>query len=160
MCDPVTALVVGSTLLSAKGAIDQGNYQAGVASNNAKLQQYAAADATARGAIEEQQQRTRTRQLMGAQRAALAANGVDASTGTASNLLQDSAASGEFDALTIRANAAKAAWGYNTQAAAFKAEARNARSAGKNAAFTTLLTGGAQAYGYKKTGGTFGSGSF
>lgn len=154
MCGPVMTVISG--LMSVKSAIDQGKYQQKVAENNALSAKYAADDALARGAVEEQQQRAKTRAIQGQQRVALAANGIDATTGTGSLLLTDSAGFGEFDALTVRNNAMKQAYGLNTQANNMLAEGKASRAAGRNQAFGTLLTTGAKAYGQGKAAGYWG----
>jgi hypothetical protein len=147
MClDPATAMMIGSTLISAKGAIDQGNYASKVAENNALSAKYAADDALARGAVEEQKTRDQTRALMGRQRAALAANGINTGSGTGSLLLQDAASAGEFDALTVRNNAMKQAYGFNVQADNLLAEGKATKAASRGQAMGTLLTGGSKAY--------------
>lgn len=159
MCLPAAAvpiMMAASTALSVGSAIGQANYQNKVAENNALSARYAADDALARGAVEEQQQRAKTRAIQGQQRAALAANGIDATTGTGSLLLTDSAGFGEFDALTVRNNAMKQAYGLNTQANNMLAEGKAAKSAGINAAFGTLLTGGVKTYASGKTAGLWG----
>lgn len=133
-----------STAVSMYGQQQQGKYQEKVGKNNAKAAEYAAADAMARGAVAEQQQRARTRALMGQQKAALAANGIDIGTGTGSLLLTDTAGLGEFDALTVRNNAMKQAYGMNVQADNLLSEGKAARAGANMASFGTALTGGSQ----------------
>lgn len=147
MCDPVTMSVVaiGIGAFGAKTSYDQGKFQEKVMKNNALSAKYAADDALARGAVEEGQARDRARAVMGAQRAALAANGLDATTGTGSQLLTDTAGMAEFDALTVRNNAMKQAYGLNVQSTNLLAEGRAAKVAGTNAAIGSLLTAGSQA---------------
>lgn len=149
MCEPTTIMLgmsLASGALGFKSALDQGKYQQRVAENNAITSEYAAKDALTRGAADEQQQRIKTRQVMGAQRAALAASGVDVNSGTGSRILTDSAGLGELDALTIRENAMRSAWGYQTQAENSRAEGALARYAGKQKAAASLLTAGGKAY--------------
>jgi hypothetical protein len=150
MCEPTTimmGLAAASMVMSVGSALGQADYQSQVAENNAISAEYAAKDARDRGAVEEERQRNKTRALMGQQRAALAANGIDASTGTGSLLLADSAGLGEFDALTVRNNAMKQAYGLNVRADNLRAEGENASLKGQNDAFSSLLTGGSQMYG-------------
>lgn len=136
---------IASTAYSGYSAHEQGKYQEKVAKNNAKSAEYAAADAMARGAVAEQQQRAKTRAFIGQQKAALAANGIDISTGTGSLMLTDTAGLGEFDALTVRNNAMKQAYGFNSQADNLLQEGRAARIGGRNAMTGSLLTAGSQA---------------
>lgn len=134
-----------STAYQVQSSIQQGKYQAKVAENNAKSAKYAADDAMARGAVAEQQQRDRTRAIMAQQRTAMAANGIDFSTGTGSLLLTDSAGAGEFDAMTVRNNAMKQAYGLKVQSDNFLADGKAAKIAGRNQAIGSLLTSGSQA---------------
>ena len=152
----MAATVVGGAV-SAVGSMQQSKAQAGqakyyaaVARNNEILAKRAADDARERGLVEELNQRIRTNQLVGRQRASLAANGVEVGTGSAIDLVEDTLKIGETDALTIRANAERDAMGYLAQGADFKGEAslydssaRNIRSALPfELAGTALATGG------------------
>src|SRR5690242_19657087 len=53
--------------------------------------------------------------MIGSQRAGLAANGVDINSGSAVDVQSTTAATGEADALTIRNNAARQAYGQQVQ---------------------------------------------
>lgn len=55
---------------------------------------------------------------MGRQVAALAGQGADL-TGSPTDILGDTAAAGEMDALTTRSNTAREAWGYRTKGVEF-----------------------------------------
>lgn len=148
MCAPaaIPYVMMGlSTGFQVHSSIQQGKYQEKVAENNAKSAEYAAKDAQARGMVEEDKARDRARAILGKQRTALAANGIDFSGGTGGNLLADTAGMAEFDALTVRNNSMKQAYGFKTQADNFRAEGRAARIGGQNQAFGSLLTGGSQA---------------
>ena len=50
-----------------------------------------------------------------AQRAAIAANGIDAGIGTPAEILGETALFGEVDQQAIRLNTARTAWGFNSQ---------------------------------------------
>lgn len=121
-------------------------YQAAVNRNNAQYAEWQAQDALQRGATAEQNQRLKTAQLKSAQRARLAANGVVIDEGSALNLLDDTDYMGERDALTIRDNAKREAWGARVQAGNYSNDAGmlSARADAESpagAAFGTLLTG-------------------
>jgi len=149
----IIGTVVGG-VVSAAGAMQggqaaaaQAKYQAQVAKNNAIMANWAADDAINRGRSQEQIQRLKTAQLISRQRAALASNGVLVDAGSALNLVEDTAMIGEFDALTIRDNAAREAWQNRAQGANFTAEAQlakmrasSAQQSGFGTAFGTLLT--------------------
>lgn len=166
MCEPTTILLImtaAAGAMSVKGAMDNADYQEAVGENNAKSAEYAAKDALDRGAVAEQQQRNRTRAVLADQNAALAANGLDTTTGTGLQILSDTAGIGEFDAQTIRSNAMKKAYGLNLGGANALADANASATGSRNTGYSTLLTTGSKAYGLS-AGGTstpkasFGSG--
>lgn len=160
MCDLVTALTIGSTVVGAAGQIQAGNaqaaasrYNAQVAEMNAKMADRAARDAIERGQIEEQNKRREIAAIQGRQQAAMAANGVDLTFGSPLDTLVDTAVLGEIDALTIRRNAAREAYDYEVQGVNYRADATLARmnassatSGGYMGALGTVLGGGAKAY--------------
>lgn len=174
MCELTTMLLIGSTVMGAAGAIQQGQaaemqgraaqqsaeYNAKVADMNAKIAERQARDAVERGQIEEQQQRMNTSQIIGQQRAAMAANGVDLGFGSPLDTLVDTATMGELDALTIRANTRREERDIRQQGANSTAQAGMLRAEGQSAlaegragrkagfmnAFGTILGGGAKAY--------------
>ena len=160
----LTALAIASTTLGVAGNLKEGQAarRQGMAENslyqqNAAFADVQAADALSRGNVEESQARGDTRRLMGSQRAALAAQGIDIGDGSAGDILDESNALGELDALTIRNNARREAWGYQVQAWDLRTQGRNARDAGKAArsgarlqAGVTLLGGAADIYGAYK----------
>lgn len=122
MCDLVTAMAVGSVAFGAMGAYQQSasakasmEYQSQVAKNNAITAEYQAQDAIKRGQVAEEQQRRKTAMMKGSQTARLAANGLDISEGSALQILSDTDWMGEQDALTVRDNANREAWGYRVQ---------------------------------------------
>lgn len=129
--------------ISAAGAYQQGKYQNEVARSNAQTQQAMANDAIARGEIAEQNHRRQVAQVQGDQRAAMGANNVDMTSGSMSGILQDTAQMGELEALTIRSNAQREAYGHNVAATNYRAEGNMAKTAGMyNAAGTLLSTAG------------------
>lgn len=137
----------------ARGVEDQASYAAQAYTQNASLADQAAADAIARGHEAELRQRTATSGLIGSQRASLAASGVQVDTGSAKDVQADSAYLGELDALMIRNNARREAYGYQVQAVQDRAAAQNALRAGsneaasiRNNATSSLLTGALQGY--------------
>lgn len=170
MCSFSGALQIAGLAFQTVGAINQAQaqrqayeYQAQVARNNATLAQYQAKDAIEAGAHEEQGRRLKTAAMFSDQRASLAANGIDLGEGTATDLLATTKYIGEIDALTVRDNAAKRAWGYRVQGQDFTDQAamKDATAGGINpmmAGVTSLLgsAGGVADSWYrnKKAGGT------
>lgn len=178
MCDPVTALVVtsavatvASTAMGVVSSVQQGkaaqaqyDYQAQVARNNAKIAQANADQKRQEGIEEARMQRIKTAQNVASQQAAMAANGIDISSGTALDVVEDTAAMGELDALTIRYNKETEAIAYENQANNFNNQASLDVYAGKNAyrsgvtnAITTGLNGLASVT--SVAGNWYGSGS-
>jgi len=105
--------------------------QAGLLDYNANVADLQAKDATARGVEEENKLRTRIRSTIGAQRTQFAAAGVDAGYGSAADTQADAAMLGELDALTVRTNAAREAWGYKVQAVDLRRKAEITRKEGQ-----------------------------
>lgn len=125
----IEALAMSSIAMSTAGAITGAtgsyyqsqanqaayNYQAQVAQNNRQYGEWQAQDAIRRGQIAENVSRSRTAQLRGTQRASLAARGIALDEGSALNILSDTDFMGDLDALMIRDNAAREAWGLREQ---------------------------------------------
>ncbi|MDQ8050740.1 hypothetical protein [Luteibacter sp.] len=158
MCEPTTILAVTGLVLGVAGGVQQasaqkaaGEAQEAQAKENAKAADTQARNAVLTGQVEEDRRRQQTRQFLAAQRTSFAANNVDMSVGTPAELLGDTAAIGEQDALTIRANAAREAWGYKVDANNSRNQGRMAKAAGRNQAMGTYLTTAADAAtgGYK-----------
>jgi len=137
----------------AGAVLAQGQYAKRIADFNANLDEQQAADAITRGATAEHQSRVATKQIIGAQRASYAAQGIDANIDTASDIQAETAGLGELDALTIRNNAAREAYGYDVRASNSRMQgvmdmttARGEASSLNASAWNTLLTGTANTY--------------
>lgn len=143
-------------IMSAGGAYQQAQgqrsalqYQASVARSNAVLAGHQASDAITQGQTVEGNQRLKTGQMAGRQRAQMAANGVDLGEGNASDILTTTKLMGERDALQIHDTAMMQAWGYRTQQQSFLDDAARGEGAADAispwlAAGTSLLTGASQ----------------
>lgn len=166
MCDLSLALGLLSSAIGAAGAIQQGQaqadaaeYNAKVQENNAKIAEFKARDAIVRGNEEQKKQRAHTAEIAGRQRAAMAANNIDVTYGSALDAAVDTAMLGELDALTIRSNSYREAYDHRVDATNERAgaelsrmEARNARTAGFLNAAGTLVGGFSNAYSsYRKS---------
>lgn len=143
------AATVASTALGVMGSVQQGQaassqaaYQAQVARNNAILAERAAKDAEDRGRVAALNQRNRTKQLIGRQRAQLAANGVLVDRGSALDIVADTAQIGETDALTIENNADREAANYRAQGSNFTADAQLSLLRGKSAVNSSYFQSG------------------
>lgn len=101
---------------------------------NAAVAELQATDAVERGRERESQFRTQVRGMIGTTRAEIAASGTDVTFGSAVDVQEDIAVLGELDALTIRTNAAREAWGYKVQAVDTRERARIRRTEGRELA--------------------------
>lgn len=140
MCDP-GLIMAATTMYTMSAQRQQANYQSQVARNNAKTQEYMAQDATARGERGEQAHRLNVARIKSEQRAAFGASGVDVQSGSPLEAISDTAMLGELDALTIRSNAEREAYGYRTGASNYMAQSKLDRMKGRQAAVGTLLSG-------------------
>jgi len=143
-----TAVSVVGAVQAAAARSNAARFQAQVAANNIILSQRAAEDARKRGDVEANLRRTRSRLEQGKIRASLAGAGVQVDTGSALQTVEDAAAFGELDALTIRSNAEREALGFEAEGASFSAQAaaslaaaRQARIGGAFTAAGTLASG-------------------
>lgn len=116
------AASAAGAIMSAGGAYQKADgqrssleYQASVSRSNSVLAGFQASDAITNGQAVEGNQRLKTAQLKGAQRAQMAANGVDLGEGSANDVLSTTTMMGERDALQIHDTAMMQAWGYRTQ---------------------------------------------
>lgn len=160
MCSPMIAITIASAAFSAYSQKQAGDQNAAIAKQNAALErrnadisEAAALDATQRGADQAAQVKDRTRRIAASQRAGTAAGGVVTDTGSALDLLTETAGMGELDALTTMNNAQREAYGYKVRAANQTSGADNAmwqsdlaKQRGNSAALGSLMTGGAKAY--------------
>lgn len=151
MCEPATLAAIGlittgvSTAGGVIGSIQEGQDAEFQAQKNKLLAQRAGADALARGNRESAVSKMQGSQAIGEQQVAFGASGVDGSVGTPAALAATTRAVSDLDADTIRANAAREAWGYKVQADQYSEEARVAASRGRSKAAGTLLGGAGQA---------------
>jgi len=138
-------LMVAGGVTSASGQYASGKANQELANYNARIADVQAEDALARGRESESIQRKRTKALIGTQRARFGAQNIEINDGSALDVQADTAYLGELDALTIRNNAAREAWGYKVQAEDYRARGRIARMEGTYGAAGTLLGGFAKA---------------
>lgn len=144
------AVQLAGVALAANSQRKQGAQDEATARENQRLANIQADDALNRGSIEEQLSRRNFRALMGRQRNEIGARNVEL-RGSALRLLEDTAQIGEEDAVTIRNNAAREAWGYRNQASGYARLGANQKSNANADAASSLLTGAAQAYGSWRT---------
>lgn len=163
-----TGVSVLGSIQSSNATRQAANYQAQVAANNAAIAQGQANQATAAGATAVEQQGLKTRAEVGAIKAAEGASNVDVNTGSNVDVRSSAAELGQLDALTIRSNAAKQAYGYEIAGAGFtgqaglaQAQAAQAGTAGGISAAGSLLSGASgvsnQYLRWQQVAGGFGS---
>lgn len=116
---------------NASGAASE--YRAQVADNNAKTAEMNATMTMQAGDTATANAGMKTAEVVGRQKAAQGANNIDVNSGSATQVRSATAALGMLDALTIRSNAAREAYGYQVQGSDFKAEANLDRATGKEA---------------------------
>lgn len=171
MCNPAiipvlqwvgAGLAVVGGVQQARAAKAAGEAQAQADEANAKIGQLQAEQARQIGNMEEERQMRRVRAAVASQRAAQAANGLDVNSGTALDLQAETAGFGTADALNLRSNAIRQAWGFEVGAVNDLNSASAARAAGRNSATGTMLTTAANAFsfvgGQMNTGGGGGGG--
>lgn len=155
-------LLGAGTFMQARNQYRSGQINSSIASINADIADFnsdyadwQAEDALDRGRDREGQLRKQVKQVGGAQRANLAAQGVDVNDldSSAVQIQEDTEALGELDALMIRNNAIREAMGYRTRALnasvqgrVYEAQGAMAQSQGTFGAASTLLTGAGSAY--------------
>lgn len=147
MCEVATIATVASAVsgtAAVVGAYQQGQAAKAMGRNNQIMAEYAAQDALRRGDAEAAAVQRRASQVQGAQRAALAAKGLDINAGTAGELQDQTDFFSQVDQSTARTNAARDAWSARVQGANARAQGDAAARQGNTAAFATLLGTGAQ----------------
>lgn len=156
----IAAITAASAVYSADQQHKQGQYQADVAEQNSKLDAAQARNAAALGDYQADQARIRGNLARGNQLAAFAANNVDSTTGSAADILGDTAIFTEQDERQARTNAALRSYGFQVQELSDQGQAAYSKWAGNSAATGTLIQGaGATLGAYYNAGGTFGSGT-
>jgi hypothetical protein len=168
MCDPVTLTIAAvavtaiGTGVTAYGQYSQQRYQGKVADANAKAESAAAADAISRGRMETQAYQQQVARQASQQRAAMAANGLDVTFGSAYETIGDTLDLGQQDSALMMRNAEREGMRSDLGAANQRAEARARRSAATGAlvkgAFDigSTVLGGAQQYNKIQTSRTAG----
>lgn len=126
----------------------QGEYSKKIADVNARTVELKADDTLMRGDSSALNFKRQVRKLRGAQRAAAGASGVDVNTGTNLELQQQTEELGAIDALTIKNNAWKEAWGLRSQATNIRFQGELANLTAKGQAARTYAAAGLDAFKY------------
>lgn len=138
--------------------------EAQVQQNNAVIAGWQAEDSIDRGEVAASRALVKGGQVKGAQRAAMAANGIDLGVGSAQNVLNDTDYLTAVDAATLRDNAAREAWGYRMQARGYMDKSTAANNGASSirpwlSAGTSLLTSATSVAGKWYQGSAAGSSS-
>ena len=125
MCSPLPliAIAAGSTALSAGMAFQQAGSQKAIANYNAQVAEQNAQDAERQGDEEAAKTRRQYAQVAGNQRAGFAAKGIDASTGSAADALDQTDFFSQTDQATAKTNANRAAWNIRAQKKGYEFQA-------------------------------------
>ena len=120
----------------------KGKYEQQVAESNARFLDLQAEDSLNRGEKAASRIKREAGSFQSSQRAGYAGQNVDVNSGAALEAQLDTAQMGELDALTVKNNAWREAWGYKTQAINERGKGRMARLTSKTEANQTLINGG------------------
>lgn len=144
MCITAGAISIISTLASVVGTAVGGmaQVQASRAAaqqdrNNAIIAQRNANDSRQRGVVAEQDVQLRNRAMIGKQKNILSERNISLASGSALDILGDTAMFGKMDALTTRGNFEREAIGYEAQQSNFNAQAEQRSMAAKATMFGT-----------------------
>lgn len=147
---PIISLVTGaaSAAVGVASAVTSGiaqsqalSYQAQVAAINAGISEQNATSEIAAGQNAEQIQKMKTGNMVSQTTVDVAAHGVDVGSDSAQNLVSAEKLAGSVDAMTIRYNAARAAYGYDVQAWQYKTEGQADKQGAHNALIGAALGG-------------------
>ena len=141
-------LGAGGASTSAQATAQADYYQAQVAANNAQIASQNATATMGAGELTATNSGLQARAKLGTMTASMGANGVDVNTGSNAAVRAGADQTSMLDALTIRSNAARQAYGYQVQATSDTAQGQldpmagdNAEKAGSINAQTSLLSG-------------------
>jgi hypothetical protein len=132
--------IVNSYTASQSKKVSQ-DYESAIYDTNAYISQIQAQDAIKRGEEEARRIKERSRIITGAQRAAMAAQGIEVNEEDALKVQQDTAGLAAMDALDVKNNAWREAWGYSIQADKYSTASRFSKIRGISRT-PTLITSG------------------
>ena len=162
MCDPLSiaagTLGLAGTIMQVNGIKQEGRAESKANQCRAAVMRKQAEDAKARGLEEQVSAARKNKQLLGQQRAMMAANGVDLSSATPMEMFTQTAEFGEEDRQTIIDNTNREVWGYNTQATLYDMAAKQAKKAAKRNVISTILGGSSNLLFMGANSGWFGGG--
>ena len=141
MCSP-TLFLVGAGSASAMSSLAAGGFADDISKFNQAALNRQAEQTIEQGKVAEQAQRVKTSQLKGEQKTAFAAAGVDVASGSPVDIITDTEAIGELDALTIRGGAETEAANLRSRGISERLQGKLAKRRGIGQAVGGLLTTG------------------
>jgi hypothetical protein len=114
--------------ITADGTRIVGRYNEGLLKDSARLADQAAEDVLKKAEFQVDDIKRKTKQLVGQQRAAFAANGIDINDGSAAEVQEDTFYWGKVDEQTVRNNAFLESYGYKIQALNLRTQAEVTRA--------------------------------
>lgn len=152
----VQVALAGLSYLESKSNADalrrQAQFEANQMEFNAELLGAYSADIEAQGRRDIVLREQQVRQMLGDQKAAFAAQGIDLSSEVVQNLSADELQTGIEDVQAIKNNTWKEVFGIEVQQADLRTKAMGARITGQSQARATLATGGLSALSQGVTG--------
>ncbi len=140
-------------ILGGQAGSQAANAQSQIARNNAIIADMNARDTLAAGDVAETAQQLKNRAIRGSTKAIQGANGLDVNSGSAVDVQQSEAKLGALDALTIRSNAAREAYGYTNQAEDQRAQSKIYRQQAKAAQIAGFINASATLLGAASSSG-------
>jgi hypothetical protein len=142
-----TSTIVGG-IFQGRAAELQAQFQAQQLEFNSRLAELQAEEAILLGEEQASDIKSAAKQIQGAQRAAFASQGVDVGFGSAAEVQADTTTQSTIDAIRVRNNALKQAFGYRLSALGGFQQSAFAQVAGRNVKAQTILGAGINAIPY------------
>lgn len=136
---------IGTSYAQSKALRAKGSYEEGLANTNAIMAEMSGEQAIEAGDISASRKDLETKQKVGSVLATQGASGVDVASGSNAAVRNALNLVGTTDALTIRDNARRVAWGYKTQAMNDRYQGKFAQLTAKSESEQSLLEGGLKA---------------
>lgn len=143
MCDALVASVsMASTsgLIQAASSLYTGKLNKDLYRKQAENTEIAARQLEEQGRSATRAARTKTAQMVGAQRAAMGGSGVDVNTGSSLDVQVETGKLGTMDELAIKQDFANKAWGMRADAAIMRTQGKAAEMLGNLGAASALLS--------------------
>jgi len=141
MCEPTSIMMGMGLVMGAVGQHQQGKAANAAAKSNAKMIELQNEDTKTQALAEEDKIRRQGAATKSRQIVQIAANGVEVTTGSAAELIADTAMTTELDAMTLRNNTERAIWRGEYQKESVLAQGANTEDQANMGAVGSLLAG-------------------